>query len=46
MYKMRGEGENYNVLAMYVGFFNVHSQYLFICGVFNEASGNLDDTDG
>lgn len=40
-----GGGQNYDVLAMYVGFFNVHSHYLFIFGVFNDASGNLDDTD-
>lgn len=31
---------------MYVGFFNMHPNYLFICGVFNDASGNLDDSDG
>lgn len=39
------KGGDYNVLAIYVGFFNVHPHYLFIYGVFNDAFGNLDDTD-
>jgi hypothetical protein len=49
MCKMKGGGggvQNYDVLAMYVGFFSLHPHYLFICGVFNDAPGNLDDTDG